>query len=203
MDRLNTLSFPAAQGAEETPELVRLEIPDDVRKALSSLALAVNHGLIEQQLKVTAYALRDVPVPVLRRACLKLAETSKFWPRPVEIRDVCDAIRRADAEHTDRVKYLPPDVNERTFRCLKCEDEPNGWIRDVRCPDVPCDRRTDHGPHYFTARCPCWLERHAEQLRLAKQDALQKNKRIPPACLDLDELEMGRYRWAKPKEMWA
>lgn len=195
VDKLTTFPQP-------TGEIPRLEIPPEIRKALSALALAVNHALEDEQLKVTAYALRDVAPGLIRRACLDLAGTARFWPRPVEIRDAANAIRLADAEAMDRRTYLPPADGERTFRCLKCKDDESGWLVLMRCPDIRCDRTKPHGVHWFTDRCPCWLARHAEKLRLRKQDAIQRNQKIPRECELLDALELGTYRWAKPSELW-
>lgn len=166
MDNLASLAFPIP-----TPEPARFEVSADVRRALSALALAVNHGLEDEQLKVTAYALREVPASLVRRACLRLAETSKFWPRPVELRECADEIARDDAQQAAAAKLLPlpaSEDNEPRFFCLDCRDEPFGW-RVFKCGGkgkaagiargdgtvYACSRRKDHAAHSYVETCAC------------------------------------------------
>lgn len=86
--------------------------------------------------------------------------------------------------------------DEPTFACIKCWDEPNGWQQRRICNGHECERRKPHAPHTFTMRCPCWLQRNADALRLAQQDAIAKNKPVPAECRALAELMEGCYRWA-------
>lgn len=87
-------------------------------------------------------------------------------------------------------------MNPDLFACYLCRDAPDGWIVPMNCPETPCDRRKEHAPHTFTARCACWLRRNADAIRVMKQDALAKGKSVPADCYALDDLEAGRYRWA-------
>ncbi len=175
----------------------RFEVPVEVKRALGALALATNHSLIPEQERVYAYALRDVDVPVLRQACLELAEQAKFFPKPVEIRERADLIARRFAIAHAR-KALPPATDERTFRCYKCQDDADGWLPIMHCPDVKCERTKPHGRHTFTSRCPCWLERNREHIRQLLAKALKDNRPIPLAAVQLDEMDTGRYRWGRP-----
>lgn len=49
--------------------------------------------------------------------------------------------------------------------------------------------------HTFAVRCPHWLHEHADGLRAAIQDALQHGKKPSPACMALQELDLGVYPW--------
>lgn len=169
--------------------------PEPVRRALEGLALALNHSLTPEQGRVYAFTLRDISPSDLQAACMHLAGTATFWPKPVEIRE---ASRRIARDRALVAAALPTADREPTYRCLTCLDDPAGWIQMRRCPDTPCERRQPHPPHTFTARCRCWLERNAGRLDLRRQDALQDNTPIPFECDALNDLRDGRYRWARP-----
>lgn len=168
-----------------------------VRRSLEGLALALNHGLEPEQLAVYAFALVGVPVDDLRAACLSLAKTERFWPKPVDIRERAARLAQEKAEAAAAAwKALPPGA-EPTYRCVQCLDDPHGWqLR--RCPEARCDRHADHPPHTFVVRCPCWLDRHAARIDARRQAALQEGFRPPAECDALSDLREGRYRWAKP-----
>jgi len=97
------------------------------------------------------------------------------------------------------VAYMPPRASEPTFRCVLCQDDLSGY-RHFRCEggrDGYCGRPNEkHKPHHFVARCPCWLRRNADALRLARKRAEEKRLRIPFDCELLDQLECGSYRYA-------
>lgn len=192
----STGEIGAALDVRRVPdEPARIEIPAEVRKALGALALAVNHGLTEEQLKVYAYTLRDLEIRWLRAACLELAKTAKFFPKPVEIRECAEGLQRA--AFAPPPQYLPPQGGEVTYRCPRCQDARDGW-RLVECQgglSAQCGRRKAHPAHPFAVRCRCWLERHADALRFARQEALKDNTPVPPDCDALEAMEQGRYRW--------
>lgn len=170
-----------------------------IRRALEGLALALNHSLEPEQLRVYAFALADVPSDDLRAACVSCAKTERFWPKPIEIRTRAAAIARDKAQaHASAVLALAASTTEPTYRCSLCLDDPCGWQVARRCPDTPCDRRGVHGPHTFVVRCVCWLERNASWIDQRRQEALQGTGAVPPECYALSDLREGRYRWAKP-----
>lgn len=169
MDSLSTLALP-----EPTAEPVRFEVSPEVRRSLGALALAVNHGLEEEQLRVAAYALRDLSPSLLRAACLKLGQTERFWPKPIDIRETADAILVDEHARESAAKLLPmpkSEADEPRFFCLDCRDEPNAWRplyclgsgeqRAVKAPahvDVPthpCGRLKPHYPHNYAEKCGC------------------------------------------------
>jgi hypothetical protein len=95
--------------------------------------------------------------------------------------------------------WVPPVVDledEPVFTCWKCWDEPAGWQRIKKCVKDDCGRHKLHAPHFFTVRCPCWLLRNQDRLRLRQGECLQKGWPVPADCVALAELVEGCYRWA-------
>lgn len=88
--------------------------------------------------------------------------------------------------------------DEQTFKCWLCRDSPDGWMTPLSCPELRCERTTEHGPHTFAPRCACWLRRNADALRSRQQDLLSKAKPVPPDCYALEDVERGIYRWSRP-----
>lgn len=180
-------------GADAPPYVV----PDVVRAALVGMALGLNHALAPEQGRTYAFLLRDLRPSDLSAACEHLAATATFWPKPTEIRETALRLARARANAASLLALATPDT-EPTYRCLLCLDNPAGWQMPRRCPETPCGRRKPHGPHTFTARCPCWLWRNEPRLDQQRQEALATNRPMPADCRSLDDLRDGRYEWAKP-----
>jgi hypothetical protein len=198
MDRITPLALSSPE-AESWP----FQIAPEVRRSLSGLALAVNHGLEDEQLRVYAFALRDVPVPMVRKACLALASTERFWPKVAEIRAKAQAMQEADVRaETERIKRLAPTpgADEPTYSCPRCLDEPAGWIL-LRCPSYRCGRDREHDPHVFTVRCPHWLRENGPRLRLYDEKRQADRKPSTAEYLALMDLEAGRYRFEAVRTM--
>lgn len=86
--------------------------------------------------------------------------------------------------------------SEPTYRCFQCQDDAAGWL-ELWCPDTPCEREAEHGPHYYVVRCPHWLRERSEELHKVAQQALQKGHRPGPAFQALQELESNAYRYQR------
>lgn len=91
--------------------------------------------------------------------------------------------------------------DEPVYECGQCLDEPNGWIA-LDCTGTTCARPTAHRPHPFAVRCPCWLKRHADQIRRSAETAMSKGQPPSSAFHDLSDLMQGRYVWAS-SVTWA
>lgn len=89
-----------------------------------------------------------------------------------------------------------PSGDEPTYRCWQCQDDPAGWL-ELRCPDTPCERTTEHPPHGYTVRCPHWLRANEEVLRKSAQDAISSGRRPSLAAVALQELDTGAYRYQR------
>jgi hypothetical protein len=128
MDGLPTLER-LMQVAAETPEPVT--VAPELRRALGVLSLALGHALSEEQLLVYAYVLQDVDLRHLRQACVLIARTAQWWPKPAELIAQVEALARDEAI-TRRMKLealLPAaeEADPRTWvRCQNCADE--GWV---------------------------------------------------------------------------
>ena len=162
-------------------------ISPEIRRALTGLALALNHGLEEEQLLAIAFALKDVDQQYLRLACVELAGRSKFWPKPLELRTTAERLRRTAEEHAAANRVQPlPDKTSRFF-CTECEDEPSG-LRQLWChgvgdakdtssqpisaanqPVYPCSRKSPHPPHSYVERCRCWQTNPIVQQKKARK----------------------------------
>lgn len=178
--------------------VIAFAVEPHVKRALEGLALALNHGLEPEQLRVYAFALADVPVEDIRAACVSLGKSERFWPKPVDIRETANRIAREKAT-ANATRLLPPKPgSEPTYRCWRCQDSPAGWLEPMACPAIYCGKTENHAPHTFTARCPCWLERNAQRFDQRRQEAIQKGSTIPAECDMLAEVREGTYRWAKP-----
>lgn len=176
----------------------RYETPLEVRRALEGLALALNYSLTPEQGRVYAFTLRDLEPRWLRAACVALARSERFWPKPVDIREKALELMRAHRDQQAARLQAAPD-REPTFRCYRCLDAAGGWLQPMRCPsERSCGRTSPHPPHTFTARCPCWLERNAALLEQRRSAVLQSNAPMPFDVRALDELREGCYEWAKP-----
>lgn len=177
MERISDLPFPQPALELVQPEDRQFTVNSDVRRALSGLALALNHTLEAPQLMAMALTLRDLDSHLIRRACLQLASSATFWPKPVEIRRVCEQLAHtaAEAEAAAKLCPMPDDADPRTWvHCQDCQDDPSGWClwycrgggvladRDRPSPDrrhqsmAYCGRKLIHPPHSYTARCACY-----------------------------------------------
>lgn len=111
-------------------------IAPEFRRAMVGLSLAVGHALSEEQLAVYAHVLRDVDLRSLRRACVAIAKTALFWPKPAELIAQVEALARDEtarrrAEFEARLP-APNDADPSTWvRCRNCGDD--GWVHH-RCP---------------------------------------------------------------------
>lgn len=84
---------------------------------------------------------------------------------------------------------------EPNYRCRQCLDDAGGWIV-LECPRYRCGRLREHQAHAFAVRCPCWLRRHADGLRMAAQKALQAGQPVSAMGQALQDLESGTYAWS-------
>jgi hypothetical protein len=171
MERIGSLPLPAAEPERGSGWVV----PPELRRALVGLALALNHGLPEEQVSVFAFALKDLPLPLVRMATMRLAQTERFWPKVADVRAMVETLAREQRDAEARAKLaLPPPTSERepTFYCLACLDEPSGWRlwwcpgvgpsrtfdrsdRDTRMSMAECGRRMHHTPHTYAVKCEC------------------------------------------------
>jgi hypothetical protein len=164
--------------AQAPPPEPAVTVAPELRRALAGLSLALGHALSEEQLAVYAYVLREVDLRWLRLACVTLARTETYWPKPAQI------ITRAtelelDEEFDRRAKLraaLPPanEADPSTWvRCQNCADE--GWLmhscqggaaRTCGRPskghfvtDSNTKRTSYYGAcrstHHFAVRCTC------------------------------------------------
>jgi hypothetical protein len=128
-----------------------------------------------------------------------LLETD-YKPRLPELGDVlakCEELRRRDAALVSQQRALPPHpIDDRTYRCFQCQDDPNGWIW-LKCPGTPCGRRREHAPHAFSVRCPHWLHQHDAAIRNSARAAIEKNQPTRPEFDALLDLTKGTYRYAQ------
>src|ERR1051326_144275 len=190
MEPIRSLIVPPGSFTPEPPELGA-----EVRRALLNLALAVNHGLTEEQLKVYAFTLREVDPTWCRKACAELAGTSRFFPKPIEIRERAEAPQSEANAEAARAKLLPlpadADADPRThYFCRDCRDEVSGWrffwcpgggdlgdkdrpVPELGTPKYYCGRKFRHGPHNYVERCACW---GTNPLVARKREALAKPK---------------------------
>jgi hypothetical protein len=104
--------------------------------------------------------LRDLPLGDFEEAARRLSRTGSRFPRPGEIRGVCEAVR---AESMFRLPSAPVETN--TIHCDDCED--GGWWV-YTCPGIGreaatahdprqryCGRTHDHYWHRCARECPC------------------------------------------------
>jgi len=153
-------------------------VAPELRRALSGLALALGHALSEEQLVVYAYVVREVDLRWLRLACVALAKTEIYWPKPVQILERASELE-LDEEFDRRAKLraalpAPDEANPATWvRCPNCQDEtwivhtcPGGASRTCGRPSkghFVTDRDTKQThysaacryPHPFAVPCHC------------------------------------------------
>ena len=135
MDGLLTLE-QVMRGSAETPEPRPVSVAPELRRALGGLSLALGHALSEEQLVVYAYVLHDVDLRRLRQACVTIAQTAQWWPKPAEIIAQVEALSRDEAiRHRIALEALLAPAQEadpRTWvRCQNCADD--GWVIHT-CP---------------------------------------------------------------------
>ena len=177
MDGLLTLE-QVMRGSAETPEPRSVWVAPEPRRALGGLALALGHALSEEQLVVYAYVLRDVDLERLRQACVVIAQTAQWWPKPAEIIAQVEALARDEAiRHRIALEALLPPPQEADpgtwVHCQNCADEgwvmhscPGGAARTCGRPSKghfvtdPETKRTSYAGacrarHLFAVRCQC------------------------------------------------
>ncbi len=177
--------------------------------ALGALVIARGAILDPGTLQIYLTHLSTEHQPSVIAACVTLAREPK-GQYEAALPDVGRILKQAKVERWNSTKpparvagYLPPAPGEPTYRCGKCFDDPAGFIRAQQCPIVKCDRKQDHAPHYFTVRCPCWLQRNEGALMMTKDDYERKGKRLPPDVVAVIDLLGGHYRWNKPMDLWG
>ncbi len=160
------------------PEPLPVTVAPELRHALGGLSLALGHALSEEQLVVYAHVLRDVDLRRLRQACVTIARTAQWWPKPAELIAEVEALARDEAikRRIALEALLPPaeEADHRTWvRCQNCADE--GWVMHS-CPGGAartCGRTskgqfvtdpdakrsyycgTCRSAHQFAVRCTC------------------------------------------------
>lgn len=115
-------------------------------QSMAALCVAFGKESDAALFKVYAKALKDLEIEFLERAAMKIAQESKFFPKPSEWREAAEWIRKArldDQKLRMRMRVragLPP-------LCSACND-----VRWVACGD----------PHRRFRACDCvklrWLE---------------------------------------------
>jgi len=174
-----------------------------VGNALTECAVARGGRIDKIESQVFLRQLADLSADLIVRACHELGNEARqafetYVPPAPVIRERCAQIQRRDA--MPKPLALPPASSsgyEPTFACHRCLD--TTWLQPMRCPDQRrCERVKEHPAHTFTARCPCFLRRHADRLALMKQDALKDNREIPIDCEWAEQLQAGTYRWGMP-----
>lgn len=178
---------------------------EQLTNALANLAIARGGILDEVTFAVYSDALADLEPSLVERACRQFALEPRADYESVipSVGLIRERVTRIALAPPKALRQLPPAPGEPTYRCATCHDDPNGWIDNIACPEVSCGRHKAHAPHFFAVRCPCWLDRNADALTFSKQEALKNNKAVPADCDALAELREGRYRFAKPRAMWA
>lgn len=160
--------------------------------ALTSLSLAKNTELSDEQLETYLGLLADVPEPLLYAACVRLAKAATFgFPDVGSIRLMCDQIQNEALPPLP--KGLPPmpdpDEDRRTWvHCQDCQDAEGAWkpafchgsgpLRDESAfskqlvlhalgvhAATPCHHPTPHRPHSYVERCHCHTAPWREEKR--------------------------------------
>lgn len=196
----------------------RCEIPADIERALVGLALAVNHTLTREQLRIYGYALRDLDPSMLRRACADFAGMAHFFPKPIELREAVDRLeaeRAADA-HTCALLPLPAGAftDPNYVFCTDCRDEISGFrlfwcvgggelaeherpAPERELPVYYCGRKLRHGPHRYAERCHCVLTNPviAQKQERLRRRVVDRNARQTP--VKPVQASPGRVRTAR------
>ncbi len=174
-----------------------------IGEAVLRLSIARGNGVLDEITSdVYLRGLLETDAELVERACEELgrAKVEDFKPRLPELGDVlakCEELRRRDAALISRQRALPPHtIDDRTYLCFQCQDDPNGWIW-LKCPGTPCGRRREHAPHAFSVRCPHWLHQHDAAIRNSARAAIEKNQPTRPEFDALLDLAKGTYRYAQ------
>lgn len=112
-----------------------------VRFALTKLARVFSRPIDDEDIAAYADALKDTAPEDVRDACDLLAQSERFWPRPVVIRDAIDRMHRTAQGRTSKPfpvpeTYTDPETGERVelYHCAECLDR--GFV------PIACD---EHG----------------------------------------------------------
>ena len=133
-------------------------------------------------------ALQDMTLASLHSAVVRAAKECQTFPTPAELRDMVNVtVSRPEgySEPLDVPKQVSAPflskpitiTREWIYYCEDCSD--SGWTtfwcgasnraqkpwQIVRA----CERRGDHGPHEWVARCHCYERNHAVQQRVQDQ----------------------------------
>jgi hypothetical protein len=123
--------------------------PSEFAQIVSPLAFAMGRDLDEPTWAVYYATLKDLPPAMLRLAVAEASKTSRFMPRPAELRELVDRVEQAlqqafpycgCAECGDQKGWLTlekPDGRRYVQRC-GCFDEYRKHLQDfaARCPAV-------------------------------------------------------------------
>jgi hypothetical protein len=99
-------------------------------------------------------ALADIPLPIIEAGLLRCQRGSKFFPRPAQIREACDAVKSG----MGHVAGPPVHHEDGQVWCARCSDtgwehhECSGAGRCHRCHAAKMSVGYDH--RYVTA-CEC------------------------------------------------
>lgn len=137
----------------------------------------------------------------LKLACDRIAESASLdyqsaFPRIGDLLVACDRVRVERQQSKLMLEAATDDG--KTYRCLRCFDSPDGWLEPFLCPDdLQCERQATHTRHWYTARCPCWLTRHADRIGASvSKEMLNGGHSIPSrVARDLMDMDAGVYRY--------
>ena len=124
------------------------EIPDAIVDALTVLFTFFGHRLEPSNARMYARTLEELPAAVLQATVERAIETRVFMPRPVELRQDLEVVRKALRAQQP---YQP---------CPRCAQTP-GWIDTVACGSVEIVNErgrletTTTSESTRAVRCPC------------------------------------------------